>query len=60
MSTMTGFCSRADHGSCSGLNLTGTGWNWWCVCRCHPEPVVTDETHRPALEYWRRHREEGS
>lgn len=58
MSTLTGFCARADHPACSGRNLTATGWNWWCTCGCHPEPTITDEAHRPALEFWRRHREE--
>ncbi len=57
MTTKTGFCGRSENDSCDGVNRTATGWNWWCTCRCHPEPTITDEAHRPALEFWRKHRE---
>jgi hypothetical protein len=54
--TITGFCERGICSSCSGQMSTGTGWNWWCTHGCHPEPVITDPAHRPALDFWRRHR----
>ncbi len=62
MRTTTGFCDRGECDRCltftAGRLLTGTGWNWWCTCACHPEPVLRDEAHRPALDLWRRHRQE--
>lgn len=58
MRAMTALCRRDRHAGCDGVNLAATGWNWWCTCHCHPEPTITDEAHRPALEFWRKHRDE--
>lgn len=55
--TVAAECRQGDHGACGGRMLAGTGWNWWCTCACHPEPVLREAWHGPALEFWRRHRE---
>jgi hypothetical protein len=57
--TITGWCELGKHDLCRGEIRTGTGWNWWCTCTCHPEPVITNPAHQPALDYWRKHRKAG-
>jgi hypothetical protein len=58
--TVSGYCRRGECGPCvtytAGRLLTGTDPNRWCTHTCHPEPALTDEKHRPALEFWRQHR----
>ena len=54
---MTGWCENgANCDRCPGVLRTATGWNWWCTHGCHPEPVIRDPSHQPALDYWRKHR----
>lgn len=52
----TGWCKRAEHARCDGTLHTGTGYHWWCICDCHPEPPIHDskraDAHR-ALAVWR-------
>lgn len=60
--TMTGHCQRADHKACGFVLRAATGWNWWCTCRCHPEPTVSDAAPdsgaEHAIKFWRAHRED--
>lgn len=54
--TITGRCRQGDCSGCDGTMRIGTGWNWWCTHDCHPEPVILDKAHQPALDFWRKHR----
>lgn len=57
--TITGWCRLGECARCPGTLRGGTGWNWWCTCRHHPEPVIKDPAHQPALDFWRKHRQRG-
>ena len=44
---VTGWCERGEHSSCHGTLRAGTGYHWWCACRCHPEPTSADAHAAP-------------
>lgn len=61
---LTGHCDGGNHVRCQeheGRLICGTGFHWWCICKCHPEPDL-DSTVGPradaerALEIWRKAR----
>lgn len=61
--TITGYCRRSQHESCTRVLRMSTGWNWWCTCQCHPEPTLADAAPdsgaENAIAYWRAARAKG-
>lgn len=53
---LTGWCSTNRHQRCDGSLHAGTGYHWYCICDCHPEPPASSADAQKAHETWQRAR----
>ena len=40
---MSGECRSGGHKRCDAGLRHATGYHWWCICPCHPDPPRTGD-----------------